>query len=82
MVLLGLLAAPAANLQLGLPGGDSMPKDTTLYKAYDLQTKGFGEGSNGTLMVAVYLSKTLRSNVIRPSASCAPSWPGTRAWTI
>ncbi|BAW03503.1 MMPL family transporter [Nocardia seriolae] len=58
VVLLGLLAAPAANLQLGLPGGDSMPKDTTLYKAYDLQTKGFGEGSNGTLMVAVYLSKT------------------------
>ncbi|MGW4247512.1 MMPL family transporter [Nocardia sp. NPDC004722] len=58
IVLLGLLAAPAANLQLGLPGGDSMPKDTTLYKAYDLQTKGFGEGSNGTLMVAVDLSKT------------------------
>ncbi|GAB2526195.1 MMPL family transporter [Nocardia heshunensis] len=58
VVLLGLLAAPAANLQLGLPGGDSMPKDTTLYKAYDLQTKGFGEGSNGTLMVAVDLSKT------------------------
>ncbi|GAB0103049.1 MMPL family transporter [Nocardia sp. JMUB6875] len=58
VVLLGLLAAPAVNLQLGLPGGDSMPKDTTLYKAYDLQTKGFGEGSNGTLMVAVDLSKT------------------------
>ncbi|WP_330183970.1 MMPL family transporter [Nocardia sp. NBC_01503] len=58
VVLLGLLAAPALNMQLGLPGGDSMPKDSTLRKAYDLQTAGFGEGSNGTLMVAVDLSKT------------------------
>ncbi|WP_458686939.1 MMPL family transporter [Nocardia tengchongensis] len=58
VVLLGLLAAPAVNLQLGLPGGDSMPQNTTIRKAYDLQTAGFGEGSNGTLMVAVDLSKT------------------------
>ncbi|MET9489325.1 MMPL family transporter [Nocardia sp. NPDC006630] len=58
VVLLGLLAAPAAGMQLGLPGGDSMPKDTYLYKAYELQTAGFGEGSNGTLMFAVDMSKT------------------------
>ncbi|MFF0611705.1 MMPL family transporter [Nocardia tengchongensis] len=58
VVLLGLLAAPALNLQLGLPGGDSMPQNTTIRKAYDLQTAGFGEGSNGTLMVVVDLSKT------------------------
>ncbi|MFD7846155.1 MMPL family transporter [Nocardia sp. NPDC059764] len=58
VVLLGLLAAPAVNLQLGLPGGDSMPHDSTIRKAYDLQTEGFGEGSNGTLMVVVDLSKT------------------------
>ncbi|MFJ4656242.1 MMPL family transporter [Nocardia sp. NPDC088792] len=58
VVLLGLLAAPALSMQLGLPGGDSMPKDTTIRKAYDLQTAGFGEGANGTLMIAVDLSKT------------------------
>ncbi|MFC8047717.1 MMPL family transporter [Nocardia sp. NPDC057353] len=55
IVLLGALAAPAAGLQLGLPGEDSMPRDTTVRKAYELRTEGFGEGSNGILNVAVDL---------------------------
>ncbi|WP_040787864.1 MMPL family transporter [Nocardia paucivorans] len=55
-VVLGALAAPALNLNLGLPGGDSMPADSSARKAYELQTEGFGEGRNGTLMVAVDLS--------------------------
>ncbi|WP_067648332.1 MMPL family transporter [Nocardia harenae] len=55
VVLLGALAAPAAGLQLGLPGEDSMPRDTTVRKAYELRTDGFGEGSNGILNVAVDL---------------------------
>ncbi|MEV0355931.1 MMPL family transporter [Nocardia sp. NPDC050697] len=55
VVLLGALAAPAAGLQLGLPGEDSMPRDTTVRKAYELRTEGFGEGSNGILNVAVDL---------------------------
>ncbi|GGK69602.1 MMPL family transporter [Nocardia camponoti] len=58
IVLLGLLAWPATNLNLGLPGEDSMPKTTTVRKAYDLRTEGFGEGSNGVLQVAVDLSET------------------------
>ncbi|MFC8531392.1 MMPL family transporter [Nocardia sp. NPDC057227] len=56
VVLLGALAAPAAGLQLGLPGEDSMPRDTTVRKAYELRTEGFGEGSNGILNVAVDLA--------------------------
>ncbi|MBF6136091.1 MMPL family transporter [Nocardia otitidiscaviarum] len=56
VVVLGLLAAPAANMQLGLPGGDSYPAGNPMREAYELQTKGFGEGSNGTLMVAVDLT--------------------------
>ncbi|UGT59456.1 MMPL family transporter [Nocardia asteroides] len=55
VVLLGALAAPAAGLQLGLPGEDSMPRDTTVRKAYELRTEGFGEGSNGILNIAVDL---------------------------
>ncbi|MBF6213837.1 MMPL family transporter [Nocardia puris] len=55
IVVLGLLAAPAAGLQLGLPGEDSLPPDTTVRKAYELRTEGFGEGSNGVLNVAVDL---------------------------
>ncbi|AHH15037.1 MMPL family protein [Nocardia nova SH22a] len=57
VIVLGLLAAPAVNLSLGLPGDDSQPKTSTVRKAYDLRTEGFGEGSNGTLMVVADLSK-------------------------
>ncbi|WP_054816896.1 MMPL family transporter [Nocardia arizonensis] len=56
VVVLGALAAPAAGLNLGLPGEDSMPKTSTVRKAYDLRTEGFGEGSNGKLNIAVDLS--------------------------
>ncbi|MBF6324518.1 MMPL family transporter [Nocardia cyriacigeorgica] len=57
VVVLGALAAPAVNLNLGLPGGDSAPKDSSMRKAYELQTEGFGEGKNGMLVVAVDLSE-------------------------
>ncbi|MCP2319606.1 putative drug exporter of the RND superfamily [Nocardia amikacinitolerans] len=56
IAVLGLLAAPAAGLNLGLPGEDSMPKSSTVRKAYELRTEGFGEGSNGVLNVAVDLT--------------------------
>ncbi|WP_028479047.1 MMPL family transporter [Nocardia sp. CNY236] len=56
IVVLGALAAPATGLNLGLPGDDSMPKTSTIRKAYDLRTEGFGEGSNGVLNVAADLS--------------------------
>ncbi|UPK76523.1 MMPL family transporter [Nocardioidaceae bacterium SCSIO 66511] len=56
IVVLGALSIPALNLSLGLPGDESMPKDTTIRKAYDIRTDGFGEGSNGVLQVAADLS--------------------------
>ncbi|GAB4582863.1 MMPL family transporter [Nocardia sp. IFM 10818] len=58
VVVLGLLAVPAAKMNLGLPGEDSMPKTSTIRKAYELRTQGFGEGSNGVLQIAVDLSGT------------------------
>ncbi|PXX63163.1 RND superfamily putative drug exporter [Nocardia tenerifensis] len=56
IVVLGLLALPATKMNLGLPGEDSMPKTSTVRKAYELRTAGFGEGSNGVLQVAVDLT--------------------------
>ncbi|MBJ8346158.1 MMPL family transporter [Antrihabitans sp. YC2-6] len=56
VIVLGLLAIPAVNLNLGLPGEDSLPTTSTVRKAYELRTDGFGEGSNGTLSVAVDLA--------------------------
>ena len=55
VIVLGALAAPAANLSLGLPGEDAMPAESTVRKAYELRTEGFGEGSNGVLNVVVDL---------------------------
>ncbi|QIS08171.1 MMPL family transporter [Nocardia arthritidis] len=56
VLVLALLAAPATGMNLGLPGEDSMPKSSTVRKAYELRTAGFGEGANGKLQVAVDLT--------------------------
>ncbi|MEU8899891.1 MMPL family transporter [Nocardia sp. NPDC048505] len=54
---LAALAVPALHLQLGLPGEDSFPADSTIRQAYDIRTEGFGEGSNGILTVAADLER-------------------------
>jgi RND superfamily putative drug exporter len=51
IVLLGVLAIPAASIHLGLPSGASQSKDNTQRKAYDLTTEGFGAGYNGALLI-------------------------------
>ncbi|MGQ0630517.1 MAG: MMPL family transporter [Sporichthyaceae bacterium] len=50
---LGVLAVPAFSLQLGMPGEDSRPPESTQRKAYEALAAGFGPGSNGPLLVAV-----------------------------
>ncbi|MFE6839649.1 MMPL family transporter [Streptomyces sp. NPDC057705] len=50
---LGVIAVPAASLQLGLPGEGTMATDTTQRKAYDMLSESFGAGFNGPLMVTV-----------------------------
>jgi RND superfamily putative drug exporter len=51
IALLGMLAIPAASMQLGLPGASSDPVSTTERQAYDLTTEGFGAGFNGALLI-------------------------------
>ncbi|MCM1936636.1 MMPL family transporter [Streptomyces sp. G3] len=51
--LLGVVALPAASLEMGLPGDDSKPLSTTQRRAYDLIADGFGPGYNGPLTVVV-----------------------------
>lgn len=52
---LGLLVAaiPATGMRLGLPNDSSTPPSSTRHQAYDLVSKGFGEGANGPLLVVV-----------------------------
>ena len=51
--LLLVLAVPALNLRLGLPGNETLPEDTTQYQSYQLLTEGFGPGFNATILYVV-----------------------------
>ena len=53
---LGAVAVPALSLELGLPGDESKPVETTQRRAYDLLSEGFGPGFNGPLTVVVDLA--------------------------
>jgi putative drug exporter of the RND superfamily len=49
------LAAPALAMRLGFPDAGNDPPDTMTRQAYDLQTEGFGPGTNGPLVIAAEL---------------------------
>ncbi|MFD9794427.1 MMPL family transporter [Streptomyces sp. NPDC059070] len=50
---LGVIAVPAASLEMGLPDDGSQPTSTTQRRAYDTLSDGFGPGFNGPLMIVV-----------------------------
>ena len=54
-VLLLALAAPALDMRLGFPDAGNDPPDTMTRQAYDLNTEGFGAGTNGPLVIAADL---------------------------
>ncbi|MFD8520052.1 MMPL family transporter [Streptomyces capillispiralis] len=48
---LGVLALPAADLEMGMPGAEAKPVSTTERRAYDALADGFGPGFNGPLTI-------------------------------
>ncbi|MFE4449459.1 MMPL family transporter [Streptomyces sp. NPDC056796] len=52
---LGVLALPAADLQLGMPGDEAKPVSSTERRAYDALADGFGAGFNGPLTIVTDL---------------------------
>ncbi|MFE4217340.1 MMPL family transporter [Streptomyces sp. NPDC056844] len=48
---LGVLALPAADLEMGMPGDEAKPVSSTERRAYDALAEGFGAGFNGPLTV-------------------------------
>ena len=52
-LLLLAIAAPALGMRLGFPDAGNDPTDTMTRQNYDLQTEGFGPGSNGPLVLAL-----------------------------
>jgi putative drug exporter of the RND superfamily len=53
--LLLAIAAPALGMRLGFPDAGNDPSDSMTRKNYDLQTEGFGAGSNGPIVIAAEL---------------------------
>jgi putative drug exporter of the RND superfamily len=53
--LLLALAAPALGMRLGFPDAGNDPPDTMTRQAYDLNSEGFGAGTNGPLVIAAEL---------------------------
>ncbi len=53
--LLLALAAPALGMRLGFPDAGNDPPSTMTRQAYDLNTEGFGPGTNGPLVIAANL---------------------------
>lgn len=53
VVLIGFIAWPAKDLQLGLPSDQYAAETSTERRAYDILSKGFGVGFNGPLTVVV-----------------------------
>jgi len=51
VALLGVVAIPAAQLQLGLPDGGNEPPSSSAYKSYTMIDKAFGAGANGPIIV-------------------------------
>jgi RND superfamily putative drug exporter len=58
LVVLLALAAPALGMRLGFPDAGNDPPDTMTRQAYDLQTEGFGPGTNGPIQIAAKIPQT------------------------
>ncbi|HEX2266296.1 MAG TPA: MMPL family transporter, partial [Solirubrobacterales bacterium] len=49
------IAAPALGMRLGFPDAGNDQADTMTRQAYDLQTEGFGPGTNGPIVIVAEL---------------------------
>ena len=81
--LLLALAAPALGMRLGFPDAGNDPPDTMTRQAYDLNTEGFGPGTNGPLVIAAELpsgggrrGRRARDRAARPGRSRLRHRPG------
>jgi RND superfamily putative drug exporter len=70
------LAAPALGMRLGFPDAGNDPPDTMTRQAYDLNTEGFGPGTNGPLVIAAELPDAAAKGTIRSFAARLRREPG------
>jgi RND superfamily putative drug exporter len=70
------LAAPALGMRLGFPDAGNDPPDTMTRQAYDLNTEGFGPGTNGPLVIAADLPDRAAKTQIDSFAARLRTEPG------
>jgi putative drug exporter of the RND superfamily len=74
--LLLALTAPVLGLRLGFPDAGNDRAGTTTRAAYDLVTRGFGPGANGTLLVAADLPRPESAAALERAAARLRAEPG------
>ena len=62
------LAVPALDMRLGFPDAGNDAETTMTRQAYDLNTEGFGPGSNGPLVIAAELPTAEAAGEVEPLA--------------
>jgi len=62
------LAVPALDMRLGFPDAGNDAETTMTRQAYDLNTEGFGPGSNGPLVIAAKLPDAGAAGEVEPLA--------------
>ena len=77
-LVLGLLAAPAFAMRLGMTDNGVSPQSLTTRQAYDLLADGFGPGFNGPLVLAADLGDASVDD-LAPLAEAVAADPGVQA---
>lgn len=76
LVLVGVLAWPAASMTLGFPDDSSAAQGSPARVGFDLLAKGFGDGVNGPFYVAVRTDKPHDYAALRAVVSDLERTPG------
>jgi RND superfamily putative drug exporter len=72
------LAAPALGMRLGFPDAGNDPPDTMTRQSYDLNTEGFGPGTNGPIQIAAKIPGPEAKPEMDAFASNLRSQPGVK----
>ncbi len=73
------LSAPALDMRLGFPDAGNDPPSTMTRQAYDLNSEGFGPGTNGPLVLAVELPGAEAEAGVNQLATAVGADPGIKS---
>ncbi len=86
LILIAVLTYPALSLSLGSTDDGTAPSGTQARESYDAIAKGFGEGANGPLLVAVSLDPPAKNDqksldTLRQETELAPAGSESQSTT-